>query len=1414
MADEQAPPAPAPAPAAVSPRRVRTGLSLLMPVLAIVSLLLLLLMAAAGGAAWLLTTEGGTRWLLQRVPGLQVKNFQGALLGSSWHADSLRVEWAGGAQWVLIEGLAADGLRWQLRPHEHAWVGLQAGRLALRKLTVKPGPPSAQPPQLPPQLRPPVQLALTAASVDELLIEGQQPLRKVMLQGLAFDPRPDANHGIERFGLEGFGLAVAGSLRLGNVAPYALKADASLRPLQDPDAPLWAAALQAGGSLAEIDLSATLRGRPLPGHEAPQADVRAGLRPLQSWPLVRLDAHTEALDLSALAAKAPQTKLSGRAVLSGGVDQQPLTAQLEIGNALPGRWNERRLPLAKLALELKGQLARPDLLELSRFDATLADAMRGAGRITGTAVWQGHDVALELTLAAVTPQRLDGRAAAMTLSGPIAASITGVPALGPRQENPPPPGIEWTLDLKGQLERSPQPVQLVLEGSANDHALVLKKVHAESGGAAADLTASVERAGRSDWRLQTKGQLTNFDPLPWWPGEAASAWRKGPHRFSGDWQFDGRLPGNADQLPLLTLAQRVAGNGQLKIHDSHLAGVPLSAEVKLGYAPGGGAAPATLRADLGLAGNLFAAEGRADPLGSGEADRWQVEAKVDKLAALAPLFQLLPALTEWAPRQGDLTAVVTAEGRWPTMRTEGNVHLSQLAAGPLGIARANTSWRMASYGDSPQSAQIEAAGITWAKQRADNVHAEMHGTLADHRIEVSGAMPVLPPQAVEQMLGLQGQTGTRALLTAQAGWTAEGPGAGRYRARIERLLVGSWDGSIGSGPPASGWAEARDLQAEAQFAEARLVLLRADAGRLRVGEGQGLGMKWDEVRVDLRGAEPQIQLRADIEPFALAPLLARAQPGTGWGGDLRLAAHIDVRAAEKMDADVVFERRDGDLQITSPDGTQAMGLTEARLVVAAHEGQWNFTPVLRGRSIGEVSGRVKVQSTPERRWPQAEAPIEGEIVLSVADVGIWSAWVPPGWRLGGSVRGMAAVAGTFGAPQYNGSVTARGLALRNLLQGVNFSEGDVAIKLAGETADIERFTLKGGDGLLTVTGGATFGEKPAAKLKVGLERFRVLGRVDRLVVGSGNADVEYQVDRLKVTGRFALDEMLYDASRRDAPSLDEDVVVRRPGEAAYQAADAGAGKPRSETDVAVDIDMGQKAVFRGWGLDTGLRGQLSLRSPNNRLAVLGTINAVNGKFASYGQKLDIERGVVAFSGNLGNPYLDVLALRPNLTEVRVGVTVKGPLQELRIRLYSDPDMSENDKLAWLMLGRAPDSLGRNEVALLQRAAVALLSGDGEAPTDALMKSLGITDLSLRTGDTDVRETVIGIGKQLSQRWYVGYERGVNSTTGTWQLIYRAAQRYQLRMQSGLENALDLIWTWRFQQTPPDAAMRKSSFTPP
>ncbi|MDE2565984.1 MAG: translocation/assembly module TamB domain-containing protein, partial [Burkholderiales bacterium] len=959
-------------------------------------------------------------------------------------------------------------------------------------------------------------------------------------------------------------------------------------------------------------------------------------------------------------------------------------------------------------------------------------------------------------------------------------------------------------------------VQLQLEGQAAAGRVQVQRLRAQAGAASAELTADLERLGPQGWRVQSAGRVQAFDPRPWWPGAAGSAWQQGPHRLSGDWQFDFRLPDHALALPPLALLQRLAGNGQLRVHDSLLAGVPVAADVHVSDDARRGAARGQFDAVLVAGANRVQLLARGDPAGAGRADHWEARIAAGHLAALAPLVRLVPALAGWVPQGGRLEGLLTADGRWPALHTEGKLDLSQLQLGALAVARGSAAWALQTSEPRPLALQLDLAGLQWGPRRADHLHLALRGTAAQHHLEVSGALPLLPPALALQVLGVEAQSGTQARLQADGAWVPDPAGGGRWTARIGRLDVGSWDGSERSTPPASAWVEARRLQAELQFGPGgRLLALQAAPGQVQLGDAATL--RWDAVALDLRGPVPRGELHAAIEPFAVAPLLARAQPTVGWQGDLKLAAQVDLRAGDRFDADVVLARRSGDLQIGDSDGVQALGLSELNLQLSAHDGLWTLAQTFRGSHLGEIEARVQAQTTPDRRWPDAEAPLQGRVQARVADLGIWAGWVPPGWRLSGELRTQATLGGRFGRPQYTGEVDGSGIGLRNLLQGVNLRDGRLALRLQGDSARIESFTLRGGDGLATLTGAASLDGVPHASLRLEADHFRVLGRVDRQAVVSGQATLELGVDSLRLDGRFGIDEGLYDTSHADAPTLDDDVTVLRPGRPAAAGPEAAAARPQRKVAMDLAIDLGQNMHVLGRGLDTRLGGELRLTTPGGRLAVNGTIRTEGGTYAAYGQNLVIERGVVAFSGVADNPRLDVLALRPNL-DVQVGVQISGNLQTPRVRLYSNPDMADGDKLSWLLLGRAPDNLGRNDTAMLQQAAVALLSGEGRSPTDALLHNLGIDQLSLRQNDGStpgtVPGTVVSLGKQITRNWYLGYERGVNATAGTWQLIYRLAQRFTLRLQGGLDNSADVIWSWRFQEPPASTAVQKFKPAPP
>ncbi|MGA1318508.1 MAG: translocation/assembly module TamB domain-containing protein, partial [Rubrivivax sp.] len=583
-------------------------------------------------------------------------------------------------------------------------------------------------------------------------------------------------------------------------------------------------------------------------------------------------------------------------------------------------------------------------------------------------------------------------------------------------------------------------------------------------------------------------------------------------------------------------------------------------------------------------------------------------------------------------------------------------------------------------------------------------------------------------------------------------------------------------------------------------------LAAAEAGPGSAALVRGLRAWWDGARYVVDDDRPGFEIDARIDPFAVAPWLQDLDQGLLWSGDLRARADLRIRAARTTEATLRLRRDGGDLRVTEDGNTVDLGLQEMDLALDVRDGRWSLMPLVVGRALGTVSGAVTVRTTPQARWPGPQSALDGAVRMEIADLGLWAGLTPPGWRLDGTMEGTVRVGGRFGAPEFTGRLQASRLAVRNLLEGVAFTDGELAVALSGETARIERLLLRAGDGTLQASGQAQLGAQPRAQLDLRAERFRLLGRIDRQLVASGQARLALAPGQLQLNGRVGVDSGLFDVAARDAPSLDTDVRIAQPGSAtAPQTARAPAppaGAPAANAwqrvALSLDLSLGDQLRLRGRGLDTLLQGDLKLSTPAGRLNIDGTVRAEQGSYIAYGQKLEIERGVLVFSGRPENPRLDVLALRPN-TDMRVGVAITGTPLAPRVRLYSEPDMGETDKLSWLVLGRGAEGLGRTDTTVLQRAALALLAGDVEVPTDALMRTIGLDELTFSQSSGEVRDTVVTLGKQLSRNWYAGYERSVNATAGTWQLVYRIAQRFTLRAQSGQERSVDLIWTWQFDR---------------
>uniref|UniRef100_UPI003137DDF8 translocation/assembly module TamB domain-containing protein n=1 Tax=Variovorax sp. YR752 TaxID=1884383 RepID=UPI003137DDF8 len=1118
---------------------------------------------------WLLRTEAGAAWVLGRLPGVQASGVRGVLLGDL-AVQRLAITLPRNGS-LTIDDASWQGLRlaWAIsgRPH------LVLDRLAAARVTVTPGAPAATTTPAPTTLALPVELEIGAIEIAAVQIVplGETALRQLRAK-LHLGADGGAVHRIDGLSL-GFGrLRASGSATLGSDAPLPLQATVALTQEGAVANAQWSARATLAGPLAQPRLAATLRAEPAPAPgaatlPAQTLDLGAVLRPFEAWPIGELAAKAQGLDLSAFHPSAPATVISGSATARSQAANQPAHVSATLDNATPGLWNEGRLPLRQLVLELQARPDDPSRLEVRRFDAELGTARQPAGRLQGQGRWANDGWLLEVVLAALQPARLDARAPAMRLDGPL--TLTGSPPGAAAQT------VAARADIAGVLadRGKDRAVRLQLDGdwtrNAGADVLQLTSAQASAGGARATLAG---RASRPDataaWQLKGQATLAEFDPSLWWRGREDSPWRRGPHKLDARGEFDLSLPPAAlAAKDALARWAALRGDASVKLADSLLAGVPLRGELTLrGGAAGRG--QATLKAELD--GNRIDASGRLGSARGGADDAWEATLDAPALARLAPLTRLVGADPAGLALSGALSASVQATGRWPVIRTSGRAQASALRAGTVTVQRGTARWQAGTALEAPVDAELDLAGLAIGTARIDTAQLRAQGSGRAHRIDLQAQSNARPPAWAEALQPTpasgDGKAPTQARLQAQGGFLPGTVAAvGGWRGTLQQLEAGS-----AGGEPA--WLRLRDVALELGGLDGAAAQLLLQPGR---AELLGAALRWERISWTAAhaGAPMQLDAKAELEPLAVAPLLQRLHPEFGWGGDLRVRGQLEWRSAPALAADIVIERERGDLTVTDETGVQSLGLTDLRIGLNVADGVWSFTQGLAGSTVGVAAGAFVARTTPQSPWPNAGTPVSGVLELQVGNLGTWSPWVPAGWRLGGALRISAGIGGRLGALEYTGAVRGSQLSVRNFLQGVNVTDGEIRAELKGETARIETFSARAGAGTVTLSGDAHFGSAPVVRLALEAQRFQLLGRVDRRIVVSGSSTLQIDRERLALEGRLGIDEGLIDFTRSDAPGLSDDVFVERRPATRNGAAEARPAATTAAQARQVDVDL-------------------------------------------------------------------------------------------------------------------------------------------------------------------------------------------------------------------------------------------------
>jgi len=409
--------------------------------------------------------------------------------------------------------------------------------------------------------------------------------------------------------------------------------------------------------------------------------------------------------------------------------------------------------------------------------------------------------------------------------------------------------------------------------------------------------------------------------------------------------------------------------------------------------------------------------------------------------------------------------------------------------------------------------------------------------------------------------------------------------------------------------------------------------------------------------------------------------------------------------------------------------------------------------------------------------------IGGEVHARSLRLAAFSDLVPEIRLLAGEVDADIEIGGSIRALEPRGVVSVRDAALR-----LARIDGELEAFNLSARIDPERVRVSGegrlGGGDLGFEAFCCDGERLRGTLIGSRNRLRLPVGLDAVI--SPSLEVELAPSRLQVTGSLAVHEGVFVHS-----ALDEDGVAVSRDVERIDTPDSQARRFDLELDLRTLIEPG--FALRSRQLEASLSGDLRLSMrPRTPASLYGNLEVLGGELRAYGQALRLTEGSLGFVGNPLNPDLGISAEREiRADKQRVGFRVRGTLEQPLFELYSEPQLSNDATLSYLLRGRGPDvGVSADGTAMALSLGASAVNQSGVLSSLNAIPGLSGVRLGAEGSDEDMAATISAyVGNRLYLSYGVGIYEPVNALTA--RLFLRS--RLWLEVVSRLENSFDLYY---------------------
>jgi len=648
---------------------------------------------------------------------------------------------------------------------------------------------------------------------------------------------------------------------------------------------------------------------------------------------------------------------------------------------------------------------------------------------------------------------------------------------------------------------------------------------------------------------------------------------------------------------------------------------------------------------------------------------------------------------------------------------------------------------------SPMDVEVTALGVSRGETAVDSVRVVASGPRDGHHVSIA---------VVRGALGVAVSLRGAYADTSWSGWIDD--------ARVREPMTGSWH-AVGRAP----------VRVSSTSVAVDSLVLASGSARLSTHAS------WRK-RGPARG-------ELSLSEFPLA-LLQRFLPGASINGVVGGAAQFEMEPDRSLNANATFTAGPGEIAL----GTHRL---EYRANVNARAGTDGVFAEVQADlasaaiKVATLDGSISIPGFVAGVDSLAGHALAGKIDLQCRDIGpVMAVFMPELQNVSGALTADIAPVGTTDRFKIVGHTT---------LENARFDTRD-GLRLR----DVDLALVSDGAGMVTLDGGATSGggrvmiTAKSARSEQGRvsgtfsargERFQVVNRPDARVFASPDVVLDIHGRNAQITGTVRIPYARIETTQvpASAVSSSPDVVMVE---------DSLSAQPKLQVHTRVRVALGDSVTFSGFGLRARLAGNLAVDDERGRPTQgTGEIQLIDGKYRAFGNELTIDPGRLVFGGPIDNPGIDVRAYRGLTTQnvmastgEMVGVNLRGTLRKPELSVFSNPPMSQNEIMSYLLSGHAPTS---GDQSALAGAAMLLAMQQGQQLAGDIGKKLSL-DTYLETG-TDAGETSFVAGKYLSPKLYVSYAAGLFEHTNTFRARYSLTGHWTLQGESGKYDSTDLLY---------------------